>query len=98
MSERNEAAALERTQVAAERGAVHHQIAREVVDRTRAAAGQLRDDRELGPLQPEGREVLVIELADMARRLAQRQRIAAFGSRVVVHRFGSGLTDRQFGQ
>src|SRR5213592_2318317 len=56
--------------------AIHYELACERVDRKRSQPFQLRQDRKLRRAQAGGSQALVVELGDVAGRLAQRQTIA----------------------
>ena len=72
--------ALERQDVAAERGAVHHHLRGERVDGQRTLPLELRQNRELVRAQAGGREELIIRLGDVARRRAHGVAVAFGGA------------------
>ena len=72
----NQAVAFQRQHRAAQRGAIHDQLAGERVDRHRPESVQLREDRKLGRAQARRRQVLVVKLGHMPSGLAQCQAVA----------------------
>ena len=72
----DQALALQRQNVAAERGAVHDQLGGKQIDRHSAPALQPCKNGILGRAQTVRRKELIIELRDMSGRLALRQAIA----------------------
>src|SRR5262249_37718541 len=73
--------ALERQDIAAERGSIHDQGFGQGIDRHRSREPQPYQDRKLGGAQPARRQKLVVELRNVPTRLAQRQAIADLGPR-----------------
>src|SRR5262249_45333601 len=73
---RDQALALQRQNVAAERGAVHDELGGKRIDRHGAPALQPCKNEILGRAQAERRQKLIIELRDMTGCLAQRQAVA----------------------
>ncbi len=86
--DRDQAIALERPEVAAERRAVHHELGGERVDRHRPEMAELGQHRELGGTQPARRQMPVVELGHVPRGLAHRQTGADLGGQIgrVLHR------------
>ena len=82
----DKAFAFERQDVAAERGAVHHEIVGQRIDRHRAQPLELGENRELGRAQARRRQVLVVKLGNVPRRLADGQAVALFRPRQHVRR------------
>src|ERR1700726_3377807 len=68
----NQAAALQRIEVAAHRGAVQRGLRGQARDGQRAKARELAQDGELGDAQPRGRQSRIIGGGDRARGAAER--------------------------
>src|ERR1700720_1560072 len=68
----NQAAALQRIEVAAHRGAVQRGLRGQAGDGQRAKMSELAQDAELGDAQPRGRQSRIIGGGDRARGAAER--------------------------
>ena len=75
-SDRDQPVAFERADVAAEGGAVHDQLGRELVDRHRPAPLQPGEDAVLAGAQPRARQMPIVKLRHIARRLSHREAVA----------------------
>src|SRR6516164_10340806 len=82
----DQAVALQRQDVAAEGGSVHHHLRGEGINRHRAQTSQLRKNRKLSRAQPAWSQQLIVELCDVPRGLAHRETVAILRSRISTSR------------
>lgn len=80
----HEAIAFERQDVPPKRGAVHHELIGQHIDRHRPWPLQFRKNRELCRAQARRREVLIVKLGDVPRGLTDGQAGALFELRFKV--------------
>src|SRR6516165_1612623 len=78
----DQAIALQRQDVAAERRSVHHDLRGKGIDRRRAQSPQLRENGKLRRAQPARRQKLIVELRDVACGLAHRETVAVLRPRI----------------
>jgi hypothetical protein len=80
--DRDKAVALQRQDVPAERGSVHHHLRGEGIDRHRAQSPQLRENRKLRRAQPARRQKLIVKLRNVPCGLAHGETVAVVRSRI----------------